>query len=74
MIYQSGVVGSCEHAPSLTSSLDIVEAGALPSDGVMLSPSSSVLLPPPTSHAAPAWISPRLAYTTPSVGCGPTTP
>ena len=31
----------------------MVEAEALPSRGVLLSPRSTVLLPPPTSHAAP---------------------
>ena len=52
-----GVIGSDEHAPSHLSPLDAVEAGDLPSDAVVLSASSSVLCPPPTSHGAPAWIS-----------------
>lgn len=47
-----GVAVSCEHAPSLRSPLDSVEAGDLPSDAVMLSAPSTVLCPPPTSHAA----------------------
>ncbi len=38
------------HAPSLTSSLDPVEAEALPSGKVLLSSPSSVLWPPPTPH------------------------
>ena len=55
--FQVGVVGSDEHAPSRLSPLDTVEAGDLPSDAVLLSASSPVLCPPPTSHAAPAWLS-----------------
>jgi hypothetical protein len=45
------------HAPSLTVSLNLVEAGLLPSDKVMLSLSSPVLLAPPTSHPASSRIS-----------------
>ena len=66
-----GVVGSCEHAPSLHSSLDVVEVGGLPSSTVMLSAPSTVLCPPPTSQRASARISLQRAYTTPAAGCGP---
>ena len=52
MIGRAGVVGPSGHAPSLTSPPDMVEAGDLPSDAVLLSAPSTVLLPPPTSHAA----------------------
>ena len=45
------------HAPSLTSSLDPVEAEALPSHRVLLSRWSTVLWPPPTSHQASGWTS-----------------
>jgi hypothetical protein len=45
------------HAPSLTSSLSPVEVEALPSNKVLLSLSSSVLWPPPTSHPAFRWTS-----------------
>src|SRR3972149_6390770 len=69
-----GVVGSDEHAPSRHSPLDLVEAGDLPSDAVLLSAPSPVLCPPPTAHTAPAWISHQRAYTTPSAGCGPAPP
>jgi hypothetical protein len=53
-MYYTGVVGlyPYRHAPSLTSSLGPVEVEALPSQQVMLSCSSSVLWPPPTSHPA----------------------
>ena len=61
-----GVVGSDEHAPSLHSLHDTVEAGDLPSGTVMLSAPSAVLCPPPTSHRAPAWTSLHGAYTIPS--------
>ena len=54
----TGVVGSSEHAPSLPSSVDIVEAGDLPSGAVVLSAPSAVVCPPPTPHRAPAWTSP----------------
>ncbi len=64
-----GVIGSCEHAPSLHSPLDIVEVGDLPSDAVMLSATSAVICPPPTSQRAPTWISHQRAYTTSSAGC-----
>ena len=74
MTFLVGVVGSDEHAPSRLSPLDTVEAGDLPSDAVLLSASSPVLCPPPTSHAAPAWISQLRAYATPSAGVGPATP
>ena len=46
-----GVVGSDEHAPSRPSPLDLVEAGALPSDAVLLSAPSTVMWPPPTSES-----------------------
>jgi hypothetical protein len=52
VIFQMGVVGSCEHAPSLTSPLDTAEAGTLSSGRVLLSLPSAVLWPPPTSHTA----------------------
>jgi hypothetical protein len=45
------------HAPSLTSSLSLVEVEALPSWQVVLSCPSSVLWPPPTSHPASLWTS-----------------
>ena len=45
------------HAPSLTSPLSPVEVEALPSNKVLLSLSSSVLWPPPTSHPASHWTS-----------------
>ena len=47
------------HAPSLTSPLSPVEVEAFPSHRVVLSPWSSVLWPPPTSHPASPWTSPH---------------
>ena len=74
MTFLVGVVGSDEHAPSRLSPLDTVEAGDLPSDAVLLSAPSTVICPPPTAHAVPAWISQQRAYIRPPAGCGPATP
>ena len=52
-----GGISPTGHAPSLTSSLDPVEAEALPSHPVLLSWWSTVLWPPPTSHQASGWTS-----------------
>ena len=60
VISRRAVIGSLEHAPSLTSSMDTVEAGALPSGEVLLSPPSAVVWSPPTSRSA----SPRTSYAT----------
>ena len=60
MTFLVGVIGSDEHAPSCLSPLDPGDVGDLPSDAVVLSASSPVLCPPPTSHAALAWISPHV--------------
>ncbi len=61
------------HAPSLTFSLDLVEAEALPSHRVLLSRWSSVIWPPPTSHPASSWISPLrlIPFVTMAVGHRP---
>ena len=71
VICRSGVVGSCEHAPPLTSSLNAVEAGTLPSDVVMC---------PHHRYDDPLRLLTRRrpgfrlrAYTRTSAGCGPPT-
>jgi len=50
------------HAPSLTSSLNLVEVETLPSRRVLLSRLSTVLRSPPTSHPASLRISPFGLY------------
>ena len=61
------------HAPSLTSSLNLVEAETLPSWQVLLSCRSTVLWPPPTSHLASSGISPLrfIPVVTAVVACRP---
>ena len=56
------------HAPSLTSSLNLVEVETLPSWQVLLSCLSMVLWPPPTSHLTSRWTSlPQLIPTVTAV-------
>jgi hypothetical protein len=61
------------HAPSLTSSLNLVEAETLPSWQVLLSCRSTVLWPPPTSHLASLGTSPLrfIPVVTAVVACRP---
>ena len=61
------------HAPSLTSSLNLVEAETLPSWQVLLSCRSTVLWPPPTSHLASLGTSPVrfIPVVTAVVACRP---